>query len=168
VVTIRLKQGLLFYVYNLIIPLVMPSLLIIIIGLFFNSSWQNILIVFSTQFYLYNTILLSNNIGLLNSIKNKKKPFIQENTALSLCFVWINLILLLISLMMNFSNMINEWTLAILFFISLLLIYITLFLVSRNELISFTVKPPNVNKLSRDRENEEKKLRNKILKKGKK
>lgn len=166
-ITIRLHQGLLFYVYNFVIPLVIPSLFITIIGIFFDSNWQFLFLVLLTQIYLFNTVMLSTNIGLLNSEKNKKKPFVQENTGISLCFVWINLILLLISLAMNFSEKINDLAILFLSIISILLVYVTLFLISKNESVSFAkVGQPKVGSLTQERDKQEKEIIKKILKRG--
>lgn len=156
----------LFYIYNLVIPLAIPSFIIIIIGIQFDPNWQFIGLMLATQFYLFNMVILSTNIGLLNSQKNKNKPFVQENAGLSICFVLLNLPLLVVSLIANFSDNINWLLTTFLIAFSLILVYITILLISRNDLVSFAKKQKSLTTLAKNRERTSDNLIKKI-KKGK-
>ncbi len=162
----KLKGNLPFLNFNLIIPLVIPSLVITGIGLYCSSNYQIILFMLFSQVFLFNTIMLSTNIGLLNIKKERSEnDFDQNNTALSTSFIFLNIFLLMISLNISFSRKENNLALIIfLIVISIIFLVITSILISKNDSFSFLKPPPpSTTRLAQNREKTSDRLRKEIL-----
>jgi hypothetical protein len=125
----------LFHLYNWIIPLIFPALLIIIFNVFFKT-YSEIVPVLLGQIYLFCIVVLSTNLGLLmfgknnkgkdNNLQNNKNTF-----GLSCLFLLISVALFTLNLVIGFPDKINIWQIELLF-ISIPFTFFTIRILHKN------------------------------------
>lgn len=160
---LKLKQGFLFYIYNLVIPLIIPFFILLILILQFTRMKVSFIL---PQIFLYNTVVLSTNVGLLNKISAIKDNFKSINIASSLCLIIINIFLFIDSFIITFGNYDLKTTSLIFYTIfAIFLVYLSVLLLSKNKEATF-YQEPDVYLLADSREKKDKELSEKILRGG--
>jgi len=147
---LKINQGFLFHLYNWILPLMIPSLAILILGVYLNANWVILLMTLITQLSFYNVVILSTNIGLLISDK-KKDAFKNHNTGYSIILLIIAMFIFSLSLIVGFTSdkdtdLKNIYILTFIFCI--IFSYFSVLLLSKNNKSSFR---KNTVELSNDR-----------------
>jgi len=141
-VQLLIQQSRLFYIYNLIIPLLLPTFLIMLLGpdQMFGLNEFGLVIA---QWFLYSIIMLGTNIGTLHVAEDISAADRNYNTAGSICLLILSITFLLCSFNICGENSsdIPKWLFNIknilLGIAAIISVYFTLLLVSKNSNIYF-------------------------------
>jgi len=143
---LKINQGTLFHIYHWVLPLLIPSLILIGFSFFFEDI--SIIPFLLIQIYIYNVVILSTNMGLLHAQKNKKNPFKETNNAISICLIFFGISLLIASFFLSMSEFKFDLFSWILIILALLLTYISILMLSKNFAVAFMKKRESVLKLA--------------------
>jgi len=142
---LKIEQNLfknpLFYVFNFFIPLLIPSIIIIVIGpdKGINITEAGMIV---SQILLYNIIMLSTNLGMLNTKSETTDDFKEKNNAFSIVFIILNAFLMAISFY-NFklydpsTTSVFDYRVILLIVFAVVSSYFTVFFLSKNPNVSF-------------------------------
>lgn len=98
---LKLKQGILFYIYNLFFPLIVPSVIFLILTLVLTGMKISFML---PQIFLYNIVVVSTNVGLLSKVSSDEDKFRDKNIGWSLVLFFFNVFFFIFSLIINFGD----------------------------------------------------------------